>query len=62
VFARISLACSSEQKNTDSRQKSAMIFGAANLEKSTNGWEINGFVPPSRILERSSLSISMLID
>ena len=40
---RYSLACSSDQKKTDFRQKASMIFGSSSVLKSTIGTKTNGF-------------------
>ena len=45
ILRRCSLACSSDQKNTDFRQKASMMLGSFSFSKSTSGMKISGSAP-----------------
>ena len=59
TLRRYSLACSSDQKNTDFRQKTSMMFGPVSLAKFTSGTKTMGLAAFSSTRYLSSLSISI---
>jgi len=58
---RSSFACSSDQKNTERRQKASVMHLSGSAEKSTSGTNVIGPAPASAALARAWLSISRWI-
>ena len=59
TWRRCSLACSSDQKKTLSRQNTSTMLGSVSLEKSTSAMKTQGSAPASSTRHLISLSISM---